>query len=199
MYTPGPGDALLVVDVQNDFLPGGALGIHGGDAIVGPINRLLGAWRARGLPVFLSRDWHPDGHCSFAAQGGPWPVHCVAGTPGAEFSSELSTAPGDVVISKATRVDRDAYSALDGTPLHDALRERGITRLFICGLATDYCVRATGKDARAAGLAVVVLTDAVCAVNVQPGDGGRALAELESAGCGFATTSATLHALGAAA
>ena len=199
MQAPGPGDALLVVDLQNDFLPGGALGIVGGDSIVQPIDRLLGAWRAHGLPVFLSRDWHPAGHCSFAAQGGPWPVHCVAGTRGAEFSTEFSIDPGDVVISKATRADRDAYSALDGTPLREALRARGIRRLFICGLATDYCVLATGRDARAAGLEVAILADAVRAVNVEPGDDERALAELVAAGCSLTPTTATLRALQAAA
>jgi nicotinamidase/pyrazinamidase len=187
---------LLVVDVQNDFLPGGALGIRGGDAIVAPLNRLLAAWRERGLPVFLSRDWHPAAHCSFAAQGGPWPEHCVAGTRGAEFSSRLVMAPTDVVISKATRRDRDAYSALDGTPLGDRLRELGITRLFIGGLATDYCVRATGLDARAAGLGVVVLDDAVCAVNLQADDGRRALAELAAAGCTMTPIGDVLRAMG---
>jgi len=194
MQAPGPGDALLVVDVQNDFLPGGALGIAGGDAVLAPVNRLLAAWHGRGLPVFLSRDWHPAGHCSFAAQGGPWPEHCVAGTRGAEFAPGLVIAPGDVVISKATRPDRDAYSALDGTPLAAALHERGIRRLFVAGLATDYCVRATGLDARAAGFDVVVLTDAVCAVDARPGDGDRALAELAAGGCALATASATLQA-----
>jgi len=195
MQAPGPADALLVVDVQNDFLPGGALGIHGGDAIVAPINRLLAAWRRRGLPVFLSRDWHPPGHCSFTAQGGPWPVHCVAGTRGAEFAAALAIAPDDVVISKATRADKDAYSALDGTPLAGALLARGVRRLFVAGLATDYCVRATGHDARAAGLDVVVLQDAVCAVDVQPGDGERALQELASEGCELSTTATTLRAM----
>lgn len=199
MQAPGPGDALLVVDVQNDFLPGGALGLRGGDAVVAPANRILAAWRKHGLPVFLSRDWHPDGHCSFAAQGGPWPVHCVAGTRGAEFAAALVTAPDDVVISKATRADKDAYSALDGTPLAAELRARGVGRLFIAGLATDYCVRATGRDARAAGLDVVVLTDAVCAVDVQPGDGERALHELAAAGCELSTTAATLRAMEAPA
>ena len=199
MQAPGPGDALLVVDVQNDFLPGGALGIRGGDAVVAPANRVLAAWRKRGLPVFLSRDWHPAGHCSFTAQGGPWPVHCVAGTHGAEFAATLEIAPGDVVISKATRADKDAYSALDGTPLAEALRARGVGRLFIAGLATDYCVRATGRDARAAGLDVVVLKDAVCAVDVQPGDGDRALDELAAEGCELSTTGATLRAMEAPA
>jgi nicotinamidase/pyrazinamidase len=199
MQPPGRGDALLVVDVQNDFLPGGALGITGGDVIVPPLNRVLAAWRALGLPVFLSRDWHPAGHCSFAAQGGPWPEHCVAGTRGAEFSTQLDRAAGDVVISKATHAGKDAYSALDGTPLADALRRRGISRLLIGGLATDYCVRATGLDARAAGLEVVVLADAVCAVNVRPGDGDRALAELAAAGCELATTDAVLRQMETAA
>lgn len=195
MKAPGPGDALLVVDVQNDFLPGGALGIAGGDRVVAPLNRLLAAWRARGLPVYLTRDWHPAGHCSFAARGGPWPEHCVAGTRGAEFSPQLDRAPGDVVISKATKLDRDAYSALDGTPLATELRRSGVRRIFIGGLATDYCVRATGRDARAAGLDVVVLTDAVCAVDVQPGDGASALAELAASGARLVTTDAVLAAM----
>jgi nicotinamidase/pyrazinamidase len=195
MKPPGPGDALLVVDVQNDFLPGGALGIAGGDAVVPPLNRLLGAWRARGLPVYLTRDWHPPGHCSFAERGGPWPVHCVAGTAGAEFSPRLERAPGDVVVSKATQLDRDAYSALDATGLADDLRRAGVQRIFVGGLATDYCVRATGLDARAAGLEVLVLRDAVCAVNVQPGDGAAALSELAAAGATIATTDEVLASM----
>lgn len=196
---PGPGDALLVVDVQNDFLPGGALGVAHGDRVIPPLNHLLRAWHGRGWPVYLSRDWHPPGHCSFAAQGGPWPVHCVAGSPGAEFAAVLDRAPSDVVVSKATRVDRDAYSALDGTGLEDRLRAAGVRRVFVGGLATDYCVRATGQDARAAGLDVVVLTDAVCAVEVQPGDGDRALAELARAGCTLTTSESVLAGMEAPA
>jgi len=195
MKPPGPGDALLVVDVQNDFLPGGALGIAGGDAVVAPLNRLLAAWRTRGLPVYLTRDWHPPGHCSFAARGGPWPVHCVAGSSGAEFSPQLERAPGDVVVSKATQVDRDAYSALDGTQLAVELVRSGVRRIFVGGLATDYCVRATGLDARAANLDVVVLRDAVCAVNVHPDDGRKALSELAAAGAVLATTDEVLAGL----
>jgi len=197
MQAPGSGDALLVVDVQNDFLPGGALGIADGDAIVAPLNALLTAWRTHGLPVFMSRCWHPPGHCSFTERGGPWPVHCIAGTYGAEFSSSLSRSSTDVVISKATHVDRDAYSALDGTGLDTQLRNRGIRRIFVGGLATDYCVRSTGLDAREAGLEVVVLTDAVCGVNVEPGDDARALAELTAAGASFATTGEIVDQLGA--
>jgi len=197
MKPPGPGDALLVVDVQNDFLPGGALGIAGGDAVLAPLNRLLGAWRVRGLPVYLTRDWHPPGHCSFVERGGPWPAHCVAGTAGAGFSPRLERAAGDVVVSKATRPDRDAYSALDGTPLADELRRTGVHRIFVVGLATDYCVRATGLDARADGIEVVVLRDAVCAVNARPGDGAAATSELEAAGAELATTDEVLASMGA--
>jgi nicotinamidase/pyrazinamidase len=196
MKPPGPGDALLVVDVQNDFLPGGALGIAGGDAVVAPLNRLLAAWRTRRLPVYLTRDWHPPGHCSFTARGGPWPVHCVAGSYGAEFSPRLERAHGDVVVSKATGVDRDAYSALDGTQLADELVRSGVRRIFVGGLATDYCVRATGLDARAANLDVVVLRDAVCAVDVHPDDGRKALSELAAAGAVLATTDEVLAGLG---
>lgn len=195
MRPPGPGDALLVVDVQIDFLPGGALGIARGDAVLAPLNRLLRAWRARGLPVYLSRDWHPPGHCSFAERGGPWPEHCIAGTAGAAFSPSLERAPGDVVVSKAMRPDRDAYSALDDTGLAEDLRRSGVRRIFVGGLATDYCVRATGLDARSAGLEVVILRDAVCAVNVQPDDGEKALSELAAAGAELAQTDEILAAL----
>jgi nicotinamidase/pyrazinamidase len=120
----------------------------------------------------------------------------VAGTPGAAFAASLRIAPADTVISKATSQRRDAYSALDGTPLADRLRRAGIRRLVIGGLATDYCVRATGLDARAAGLEVVICRDAVCAVNVRPGDGERALAELASAGCEISTTEDVLSSIG---
>jgi len=179
---PRAGDALLVVDLQHDFLPGGALGIAGGDAILPVANRLIAAFTDRGLPVVLSRDWHPPDHCSFEAQGGPWPVHCVAGSHGAAFTPALA-APGDaIIISKATRANQEAYSAFDGTGLLEQLRQRGVERVWLCGLATDYCVRATTLDARRAGLEAVVVEDGICAVDVSPGDGARALAELRAAG-----------------
>ncbi|MGB5101916.1 MAG: nicotinamidase [Steroidobacteraceae bacterium] len=198
MQTPGPGDALLVVDVQNDFLPGGALGVLHGDEVVAPLNRMIARWRALGLPLVFTRDWHPANHCSFHAQGGPWPPHCVAGTPGARFASSL-TVPADAIItSKGTDPQREAYSAFQGTGLADLLRSRGVRRVIIGGLATDYCIRATGIDARAAGFGYAVLTDAVRAVDVNPGDGERALAELAANGALVTTTEAVLAAPGRA-
>lgn len=180
--SPGPGDALLVVDLQNDFLPGGALGIAGGGATLPVANRLIATFAAGGLPVFLSRDWHPPDHCSFRDRGGPWPSHCVAGSPGAAFAAQLDVPADAGIVSKATDRDREAYSALDGTGLQSQLQQRAVTRLWLCGLATDYCVRATVLDARRAGLDVMVVEDGVCAVDARPGDGERALAEMQGAG-----------------
>jgi nicotinamidase/pyrazinamidase len=179
---PQPGDVLLVVDVQNDFLPGGALAVPHGNAVVAALNRHLAAWRHRDLPVFASRDWHPPAHCSFRAQGGPWPPHCVAGTPGAEFAAELALPRSTTVVSKGTTAERDAYSAFDATDLAHRLRERGARRLFVGGLATDYCVLATVRDAVALGYPVVVLGDAIRAIDARPGDGLRAEDEMRRLG-----------------
>ncbi|MFZ5862464.1 MAG: nicotinamidase [Nitrospirota bacterium] len=176
------GDALIVVDVQNDFLPGGALAVPKGDAVAPALNRYLAAWRARGAPVFATRDWHPADHCSFQERGGPWPVHCVAGTRGAEFAPGLDLSNDAVVASKGDSRDRDAYSGFDGTDLHERLQRAGIRRVFVGGLATDYCVLATVNDAVRLGYAVYVLVDAIAAVNANPGDGQRAEAEMARAG-----------------
>ena len=176
--TLGAGDALLIVDPQVDFCPGGTLAVPGGDGIFPAVNRAAG-----GAPlVVASRDWHPADHVSFAARGGPWPPHCVAGTPGAEFHPALDTTRITRVVSKGSDRDREAYSAFDGTGLTDWLREQGVRRLAVTGLATDYCVRASVLDARREGFEVVVLEDAIGAVDVHPGDGGRALDEMREAG-----------------
>jgi nicotinamidase/pyrazinamidase len=182
---PGPADALLVVDLQNDFLPGGALAVPSGDAVVPVVNAWAAAFAAAGRPVIATRDWHPPGHVSFTGAGGPWPAHCVAGTRGAEFASGLVLPPGHVVLSKATTAERDAYSGFDGTGLADRLRAAGVRRVVLAGLATDYCVRATGADALAAGFEVVVLTDAVRGVELAPGDSQRALDALALGGARF--------------
>lgn len=190
---PQRGDALLAVDVQVDFLPGGSLGVAGGDAILAPLNACIERFTALGLPVFASRDWHPANHVSFQSRGGPWPPHCVAGTAGAAFAAALRLPAAAGVISKATERDRDAYSAFDRTDLHPRLQAAGVRRLFIAGLATDYCVQASVVDACALGYAVVVLRDAIAAVEVQPGDGARAQARMRAAGATLCD-SATLRA-----
>ena len=176
-----PADtALIAVDVQHDFLPGGALGVPGGDAVIAP---LVAAARDVGL-VVKTRDNHPAGHCSFAEQGGPWPPHCVAGTHGAELHPDIAALPGRL-LDKGTALDADAYSGFDGTGLAELLREAGVTRVLVGGLATDYCVRATVLDALSAGFDVTVLVDAVAAVDVETGDGERALREMAGAGAHF--------------
>lgn len=183
---PQRGDALIVVDVQNDFLPGGRLGIAHGDEVLPVLNHYIHHFLARDLPIFFSRDWHPADHCSFRAQGGPWPVHCVAGSAGAAFATELYRAETATIISKATQRDSEAYSAFSGTSLADRLHKTACRRIFIGGLATDYCVLNTVKDAIANGLVPVVLRDAVRAVNLRPGDGERAIAEMQALGARFA-------------
>jgi nicotinamidase/pyrazinamidase len=174
--------ALLVVDMQRDFLPGGSLAVAGGDALIPRINQYVAQFESCGAPVYFSRDWHPADHCSFVAQGGPWPPHCVAETPGAEFAVGISIPPDAIVVSKGLRSDRDAYSAFEETRLADRLRERGVTEVWVAGVALDYCVRATVQGALHSGLRAVVLLDAVRPVDVKPGDGERAIQELRIAG-----------------
>ena len=177
-----PEDALLVIDMQLDFLPGGKLGVPNGDQVIAPINRLMQLFSSQGLPVVASRDWHPENHCSFSARGGPWPPHCVAGTEGAEFSQQLDLPLDAVIVSKADTADIDAYSAFNGTGLAAQLRERGVRRVVVGGLATDYCVLNTVIDARENGFEVIVVPEAMRAVDVAPGDGDRALARMADLG-----------------
>ena len=170
--------ALIVVDVQNDFCPGGALAVPGGDAVVEPINRLASGSSF----VVATRDWHPADHGSFAEQGGRWPAHCVAGTPGAELHAGIDTSLVGAVIDKGQARDREGYSGFEGTELERLLRGRGVDSVDVTGLALDYCVKATALDARRAGFDVTVIRGATRAVEVQPGDGERAVAELRAAG-----------------
>ena len=176
------GDALIVVDVQRDFLPGGSLAVPNGDHVLPVLNRYLRLFQSANLPVVATRDWHPPNHCSFAAQGGVWPPHCIQESPGAEFAGELELPADALLISKATRIGRDAYSGFDGTGLEQSMRDAGVRRLFVGGLATDYCVLETVKDAVNAGFEVFVLGDAIRAVDVSPGDGDRALETMRAAG-----------------
>ncbi|HZU07527.1 MAG TPA: nicotinamidase [Chloroflexota bacterium] len=186
-WTPEPDSALLVVDVQRDFCPGGTLPVPEGDAVVAPLNAAAEHFATAGRPVIASRDWHPPRTSHFNTHGGPWPPHCVQGTAGAEFHPALRLPPGALIVSKGMGENEDAYSAFQardeaGRPLADLLRERGIRHLYVGGLATDYCVKASVLDARRHGFEVTVLEDAIRAVNVQPGDAERALAEMREAG-----------------
>ena len=172
-------DALIVVDVQNDFCPGGALAVPEGDKVIVPLNRLLHLqWRT----IVGTRDWHPANHHSFKAQGGPWPPHCVRETAGAEFHPALKSATFQKIISKGVTSEDPGYSAVEGTTLVPYLLEHGVKRVFVGGLATDYCVKATVIDLLREGLDVFVLTDAVRGVNVDPADSRKALGAMQGDG-----------------
>jgi nicotinamidase/pyrazinamidase len=179
--------ALLIVDPQNDFFPGGALPVPEGDRVVAPLNRAAQCFAAADLPVFVSRDWHPAETGHFHSHGGPWPLHCVQGTTGAYFHPDLLLPENTIIISKGIDPHTDGYSAFDGVswtglPFAELLANRNIQHLFIGGLATDYCVRATVLEALKQGLAVTLLIDCVAGVDIIPGDSQRALEEMEQAG-----------------
>ncbi|MBI5039325.1 MAG: nicotinamidase [Nitrospirae bacterium] len=174
--------ALIVVDVQNDFCPGGSLPVPGGDRVVPVLNRYIRKFVEAGLPVYLTRDWHPGVHMSFKSQGGIWPVHCVQETDGARFHPELSIPSAAVVISKGTDPGKETYSGFQGTDLAHQLKQRQVGRLFVGGLATDYCVKSTVLDAIKEGFEVVFLSDASMGVDVKPGDSERAIEEMAREG-----------------
>ena len=179
--------ALLLVDVQKDFCPGGALAAPGGDRIIAAVNRHIADARERDMPVYASRDWHPAITTHFNKYGGEWPAHCVQETTGAQFHADMKLPADTVVISKGEDPARPGYSAFDGhtsdgkTLLHD-LRDRHVTRLYVGGIATDYCVKATAIDGAEAGLDVCVLRDAVTGIDVRPGDVDRALEDMSRTG-----------------
>lgn len=182
---PPAGAALFLVDVQNDFCPGGALPVPGGDRVVPVLDRMVERFVEKGAPVYASRDWHPSETTHFQAFGGPWPVHCVAGSPGAEFRRDLHIPAGAIIVSTGRGREDPGYSAFegvteDGRRLSDDLRRRGVSSLYVGGLATDYCVRATVLDALREGLQVTVLTDAIAAIT--PEGGQQALDEMRAAG-----------------
>ena len=179
--------ALIVVDVQKDFCPGGALAAPGGDHIIAALNRHLAEAREHEMPVYASRDWHPAVTSHFKEYGGEWPPHCVQGSAGAQFHGDLKLPADAVIVSKGDDPARPGYSAFDGhttagkTLLHD-LRDRHVTRLYVTGIATDYCVKATVLDALQAGFDVNVLRDAITGIDVNPGDTDRALDEMSRGG-----------------
>jgi len=171
-------DGLIVVDMQKDFLAGGSLAVPQGNDIIPIFNRYIQAFHNKDLPIFATRDWHPSNHCSFKVQGGPWPPHCVQNTEGAQFAPGLILPRSAVIISTATDPEKEAYSGFQGTDLDERLRSAQIQRLFIGGLATDYCVLSTVKDAIERAYNVFLLQDAIKAVNVNPDDGEKANAEM---------------------
>lgn len=173
-------DALIVVDVQRDFCPGGLLAIEHGDDVVPVLNRWIETAEAAGVPVVASRDWHPAHHLSFAPQGGEWPVHCVQNTEGATFHPDLRLPADALIVTKGDRTDRDQYSAFDATGLADELKRRGVSRVWIGGLAEDVCVRATALDAAKAGFETKVIADATKPVTAEGGTAARA--EMRDAG-----------------
>jgi len=173
--------ALIVVDVQNDFCPGGTLAVPRGDEVVAPLNTLIAQFLDRGEPVFKSRDWHPPQTKHFQKYGGTWPVHCVQNTKGAEFHGALIDDERIKIVSKGLG-DEDCYSAFDGTDLAQQLKELGIEEVWVGGLATDYCVKSTVLDALKQGLKVKAVEDAMRAVNISPTDGDEAIAEMRQAG-----------------
>src|SRR3989304_3189454 len=174
--------AIIAVDIQNDFCPGGALPVPDGDKVVSVMNLYIKKFSEMGLHIYFSRDWHSLNHVSFKSAGGTWPEHCVQDTNGAEFHSGLLIPGKAVIIEKGTSPDKDAYSAFEGTSLEAQLKQNNVTRLFIGGLATDYCVKSTVLDALTAGFEVVFLSDASRGVDVNPGDSERAIDEMLGAG-----------------
>jgi len=176
-------DALIVVDMQKDFMPTGVLPVPEGDKIVPSLNEYIKLFEAKNLPVFFTRDWHPENHISFKDYGGIWPPHCVQNTEGAEFHEELYIpADNKFIISKGTSPDFDAYSGFQGTQLEDLLRERGVKRVFVGGVATDYCVKNTVLGALNLGFSAVLLLDAIKGVDLSPGDSDRAIEEMLTTG-----------------
>ena len=180
-------DALLVVDVQIDFCPGGALATPLGDAVAATMNRAAAEFAAKGAAVFTTQDWHPAEHSSFKEQGGQWPSHCVQGTKGAELHPALKPPKGTHSIKKGASLDKDAYSGFVDSDLEAQLKAANISRVFVGGLATDYCVLNTVVDALDLGFETFVITDAVAAIDVEPRDGLRALHLMEGSGATLLT------------
>ncbi len=179
--------ALIVVDVQNDFCPGGSLPVPEGDKVIPQLNNYIQLFKAARLPIIASRDWHPRVTKHFQAYGGIWPVHCIQGTKGAEFHPELRLPPEAVIVSKGMDPEQDSYSAFqavspENISLADLLKRQNIEELYVGGLATDYCVKHTVLDGLRNGFKVTLLEDAVRGVDIEPGDSRRALAEMQQAG-----------------
>jgi nicotinamidase/pyrazinamidase len=185
--------ALLIIDFQNDFTSGGALEVPEGDEIAEPVKRLADHFDV----VAATRDWHPPDHASFQAEGGPWPVHCVRGTHGAEFHPAMEGIQLDDVVDVGQGRDDEGYSGFENSDLARILRDHEVHEVYVCGLATDYCVRASAIDACREGFDVTVVEDAVRGVEVSPGDSERALQNMREAGAQIASSDEVLASVGA--
>jgi nicotinamidase/pyrazinamidase len=186
-FSVGKTDALIVADVQNDFCPGGALPVPKGDEVIPALNDYIKIFKKKNANIFATRDWHPPNHVSFKAQGGPWPPHCIQNTEGAKFHPDLKLPDSTTIVSKAMDPLKEAYSGFEGTKLADTLKTQGVTRIFVGGLTTDYCVKNTVLDARKLGFEVVLLIDAVRGINVKPNDVTKAIDEMMDSGTEQAT------------
>jgi nicotinamidase/pyrazinamidase len=176
--------ALLIIDFQNDFCPGGALAVDDGDQIAEPIKRMAGEFDY----TFATRDWHPPDHSSFETERGPWPVHCVQGTHGADLHPSMEAIEIEEIVDVGREREDQGYSGFEKSNLAQRMRDRGVEEVAVVGLATDYCVRASAIDAAKEGFDTTVVTDAIRAVDVEPGDGERAIGEMKEAGAKLATS-----------
>jgi nicotinamidase/pyrazinamidase len=181
-FSVGKTDALIIVDVQNDFCPGGALPVSEGDQVIPVLNDYIKIFKKANARIFATRDWHPPNHISFKAQGGPWPPHCVQNSEGTKFHPDLKLPSDTTVISKATDPLKEAYSGFDGPELANTLKTQGAARVFVGGLATDYCVKNTVLDARKMGFETVLLLDAIRGINAEPDDVTKAIDKMIESG-----------------
>jgi len=181
-FSVGKTDALIIVDVQNDFCPGGALPVPEGDQVIPVLNDYIKTFKKANAKTFATRDGHPPNHISFKAQGGPWPPHCIQDSEGAKFHPDLKLLSDTTIVSKAMDPHKEAYSGFDGTELADKLKTQGVTRVFVGGLATDYCVKNTVLDARKLGFKAVLLLDAIRGINAEPDDVTKAIAKMTKSG-----------------
>lgn len=188
--------ALVVVDIQSDFCPGGALAVAHGDEIIPKVNKLIRAFEGAGMPLYFTRDWHPRNHVSFKAYGGQWPAHCVQNTPGASFHPSLAVPSGAKVVDKGTLQTEDAYSGFQGTDLARNLRGLGVKQVYVAGLATDYCVKKTVIDGAAKGFETYVVADCVKGVNLKRADSATAMRAMLSKGARKTTSGRLLKSLG---
>jgi len=186
-FQVGKRDALIIVDVQRDFCPGGALPVPEGDQVVPVLNQYIERFKKAGAKIYATRDWHPSNHRSFKAYGGIWPPHCIQGSKGAEFHPNLVLPKEAKIVSKATRPTIPGYSGFEETILERDLKKNGVTRVFVGGLATDYCVKSTVLDALGLGFETVLLIDATRGVNIKPDDSEKAIGEMVGKGAAKAT------------